>query len=196
MAGSYDTRRRFLGALSATVLGGVAGCQVDVSIGGTPTPEPYDSLRHERVYVTRSLSLETPDGVYAASSPEEADVIVLPAGHDRAQGLVVEWLRAGKRVAFVGQSSESAYQELRESRIFVDTYGRPQGRSESCAASGGSIGEGATPTDCEPPEILVAWETGEDGVTSYRHAWGGTDYPTDAQVFQGIEAAFDDGQQT
>lgn len=194
MTVSHGTRRRFLGAVSVGLLGGVAGCQIDVSIGdSTPTPEPYDALQHERVYVARSLSLTPPEGVYEASAPEEADVIVLPASHDRAQGLLVEWLRAGKHVALVGSSAESSYHELKESRLYANTYGQPQGRSKSCAASGGSGGDGATPTECEPPELLVAWEVDGERVTSYRRTWGGTDEPTATQVFQGIEAAFDDG---
>ena len=206
MPAETRTRRRFLAALTIPAVGAAAGCQVDISVGSTPTPEPLDAVRHERVYVADSLSLSTPDGVYSAASPGEADVVVVPGDTDRSNATIVDWLAADRYVAFVGGAAQDTWHAVQRSDAYAATFGAPQAMASSCASSsagggggsggGGSGGGGSgdadgSPEDCEPPDVLVAWRL-EDVSTTYGKTWANTDDPSSRQVFEAIDEALED----
>jgi hypothetical protein len=185
------TRRECLGALSIPLVGALAGCGAGFAEETTPTPRSDDALQDLALFVGGGLSLSVPDGVDAVEDPADADVIVLPASTERSAATAVEWLGAGKRVALVGEAAQDTWLDWQDSDAYADAYPDHRGRANGCAAGGsGSGGGSGTATDCEPPELLVGWDPAEGPPTTYRKTWGGTDDPSDEQVFASVDAAY------
>lgn len=140
--------------------------------------------------VTDGLSLSVPDAVTEVDDPAEADVVLLPATTDRAAAELVGWLRAGTRVALVGDGAQETWIGLQDSDAYAEAYPDHRARAVACSGSGSGSGEGET-TDCEPPGLLVAWTPPEGPPTTYRRTWGDTESPSDAELFAGLAAAFE-----
>jgi len=196
MTDPQRSRRQLLAGLAVPLAGAVAGCQTNFSLGPSAPPtdtEPtYDDLGHERLYVDESLSLTPPDGLSVASEPAAADVIVLPADTARPHSDIVEWLASDRYVALVGLEAQQTWHDVKLGDEYAETFGQPQAMASSCASSGsGSGGSSSSPTDCEPPDVLVVWRL-EDIATTYRRTWEATDDPSPRQVFTAIDAALED----
>jgi len=196
------SRRSVLAVLSTATAGSLAGCAVLGNVGSaTPTPVEYTALDDETVYVDPVLSLSVPDGVATSDSPGDATVMVVPGDTDRSASAIVHWLARDAAVAFVGTEAQSTWHDVRDSGAYEAMLGEHQARATSCAnsessSSGSSSGgasdnanEGTTPTDCEPPDVLVAMSHPELPSTTYRKTWAATDDPSDRQVFGAIETA-------
>lgn len=208
MFAARSTRREVLSGLALAATGTLAGCGVLAEDGDdTPTPEPYDDLRNESLFVVDALSLSAPSSIETVDDPAEADVVVLPATTDRSAGTAVGWITAGKRIALVGGTAEDTWLAWQDSDAYAEAYPDHRGRARSCASSSsggaggesggaggssGGSGDSDEPTDCESPDLLVGWEPPEDVSTTYRKTWGGTDDPSDEQVFAGIDDSYEE----
>lgn len=204
------SRRELCAGLALAASGTLAGC------GGvfaededeTLTPEPYDDLRTERLFVADALSLSVPSPIETVDAPADADVVVLPATTERTAATAVGWITGGKRITLVGQAAENTWLAWQDSDAYAEAYPDHRGRAMSCSSSssggagGGSGGGGGgssggsgdsdEPTDCDPPDLLVGWEPPEDVPTTYRKTWAGTDDPNGEQVFAGIDDAYEE----
>ena len=196
MNDSMVSRRNVLAVLSTGTAVSLAGCAVlgnDES--ATPTPVDYTALGEETVYVDPALSISVPDDVASVDSPGDATVMVVPGDTDRSASAIVHWLARDAAVAFVGTEAQSTWRDVKESGAYEAMLGESQSGATSCAnsgsggSSGGASGDGSTPTDCEPPDLVVAMPHPELPSTTYRKTWGATDDPSARQIFGGIETA-------
>lgn len=195
MTDPSSTRRRCLAGLAASLSTALAGCGALGSTADTPTADAYPFLEGQRVFVDPSLSIERPEGVRAAAVPWAADVIVVPDDTDWETSTVVDWLAAGRLVAILGEHSESTYHDWKTSDAYADAFGEPRAMAESQGSSGSSGGlfaGGSSGTESgELPEFVAAWAVGDERTTTYRVTWGGTDDPSDAQIFDAVDDALD-----
>jgi hypothetical protein len=182
-----------LSGLAVAAAGGLAGCGGVLAEDDTPTPEP-DHLRERQLFVADALELSVPDPIDTVDTPDEVDVVVLPATTDRTAETAVGWIEGGMRIVLVGSHSQSTWLAWQDSEAYAAAYPDHRGRAESCSSSssGSGGGGGSDESDCEPPELLVGWEPAEGPPTTYRKTWGGTDDPSDEQIVAGIEDAYEE----
>ena len=204
MTDATPTRRRVVTGLSLSALGSLAGC-TDVLSGSTPTraPPEFDALAEMKVYVDPLLSLSAPENTRRVKSGGLADVAVVPGHTDRSRSAIVHWLADGTYVAFFGDEAQATWHDVKSSGAYAAMLGRPRGRASACAGSssgggsdGGDTGGGGADatsdgtdarSDCEPPDLVVAWHTPDVPTETYRKTWAGTDRPGDREVFLAID---------
>ena len=91
--------RRLLAGSAALVSAGLAGCNADTRLSGTPTdtptetPIPYPNTRAEPLHLGPDFDLELPPGVTLVDDPADATVTLL-AGRG---GLVTGGRPCGRR---------------------------------------------------------------------------------------------------
>lgn len=192
MSPTRHTRRDVLAGLALPLAGVLAGCDGVLADDGTPTPASYDHLADRQVYVADELDRSAPAPIETVNTPDAAAVVVLPATTDLRASTAVDWIEDGTRVVLVGDRSQATWLGWQDSESYRAAYPDHRGRAESCAHEGSSRGDADAATDCEPPDVLVGWDPTEGPPTTHRRTWGGTDDPSDEQVFAVIDASYEE----
>lgn len=177
-------RRSLVASLAAGGLATITGCSAladegDPS-GGSPTddersPDEYDLLATQRVYVASDVSLALPADVPRVESAEEATVVVLPGTTDVAAETGIEWLASGTAVAFVGTEGQATLVDWIESEAYAETF----------ESRGFGVGS-------PPPDFLVAFGVDRQYVSTHSYTWGGTSNPDDERYLGALEDALED----
>lgn len=168
------SRRQLIGGGTIFATSVFAGCGGALPTGdgdsATRTPGSLEHLKQSQLYVAPEVSLSLPDGVSQADSPENADLVVLPASTDVAPATARDWLIAGKGIALVGTDAQSTYIQWHHSEAFQNTFG------------------GAYAKGDPPPELLVAF-THDRKFSSYSTSGGRAGSLTNVQLLMGLEDA-------
>lgn len=170
-------RRSLLASLAAGGFAAVAGC-TSLASDDDPveeTPNDYDLLATQRVYVAPDVSLTLPGDVPQVDDPGDANVVVLPGTTGVGSETGIDWLASGTGVAFVGSEGQATLVEWMESDAYDETF-------DSNAVAVGS----------PPPDFLVAFGIERQYVSKHGFTWNDTSDPADDRYLAALEEAIGD----
>lgn len=177
-------RRSLVASLAAGGLATIAGCTALAGVHDSPeesptdgeqSPDEYELLATQRVYVVSGVSLTLPADVPEADTAAEADVVVLPETTDVAAETGIEWLASGTAVAFVGTEGQATLVDWVESDAYAETF----------ESRGFGVGS-------PPPDFLVAFGIDRQYVSTHSYTWGDTSNPDDGRYLGALEDALGD----